>query len=163
MDTVLGGRTPTLADLPNLPYALQVFKEAMRLYPPADVVTRTALRDVTVGGYRFRKKADRAVADLAMHRRPDFFPDPERFDPDRFTPEAEKRLPRHAYMPFGAGPRVCIGNHFALMEGQLILAALAQHLRFDLVPGQEVVPFPVFAVRQKHGCRVVVRRRERET
>jgi cytochrome P450 len=159
VDQALGGRTPTAADLPNLPYALQVFKEALRIYPPADGVTRTALHDVTVGPYRFKKNEIMAIPIYTIHRRPDFFPDPERFDPDRFTPEAEKRLPRYAFMPFGAGPRVCIGNHFAMMEGQLILAVLAQHTRFDLVPGQEVVPFPVFAVRQKHGCRVVVRRR----
>src|SRR5262249_43336566 len=76
----------------------------------------------------------------AIHRRPDSFPDPEKFDPERFTPENEKRLPRYAYMPFGAGPRVCIGNHFALMEGHLILATLAQRVRFELVAGQHPLP-----------------------
>jgi cytochrome P450 len=159
VDTVLAGRAPTFADLPNLPYALQVFKEAMRLYPPADGVTRTALRDVEIGGYHLRKNTIIAIPIYTIHRRPEFYPDPERFDPDRFLPENEKRLPRHAFMPFGAGPRICIGNQFALMEGQLVLAALAQRVTFALAPGQEVVPAPLFVVRQKNGCRVIVHRR----
>ena len=159
VDTALGGRPPAVADLPNLPYALQVFKEALRLYPPADSIGRTALHDVDVAGYPVRKNGMVSIPVYTIHRRPEFYPDPERFDPDRWTPEREKALPRYAYMPFGAGPRVCIGNHFALMEGQLVLAALAQRVTFALVPGQEVVPQAVFAVRQKHGCRVIVRRR----
>ncbi len=159
-DGVLGGRAATVADVPNLPYALQVFKEALRLYPPADSIARTALHDVTVGPYRLQKGEIVALPIYTIHRRAEFYPDPERFDPERFLPEAEKRLPRHAYMPFGAGPRICIGNHFALMEGQLALATLAQHVRFTLVPGQEIIPAPVFVIRQKDGCRVIVHRRD---
>jgi cytochrome P450 len=158
-DSVLGGRPPTFADLPNLPYAAQVFKETLRLYPAADGITRTALRDVTVGGYQLRKGDIVSVPIYTIHRRPEFYPDPERFDPDRFLPENEKRLPRHAFMPFGAGPRICIGNHFAMMEGQLLLATLAQRVTFDLVPGQHIVPQPLFVIRQKDGCRVIVHRR----
>lgn len=159
VDTVLGGRPSTFADLPNLPYAAQVFKETLRLYPAADGITRTALHDVAVGGYPLRKGDIVSVPIYTIHRRPEFFPDPERFDPDRFLPENEKRLPRYAFMPFGAGPRICIGNHFAMMEGQLLLATLAQRVTFDLVPGQQVVPQPLFVIRQKDGCRVIVHRR----
>ncbi len=158
-DAVLGGRIATAADVPNLPYTLQVFKEALRLYPPADSIARTALHPVVVGPYELQKGEIVGLPIYTIHRRPEFYPDPERFDPDRFLPEAEKRLPRHAFMPFGAGPRICIGNHFAMMEGQLILATLAQHIRFALVPGQAVVPHPVFVIRQKDGCRVIIHRR----
>jgi len=158
-DRVLGGRAATAADGPALGYALQVFKEALRLYPPADGVTRTALHAVDIGPYRLQKGEIVVLPIYTIHRRPEFFPDPERFDPDRFLPEREKQLPRHAFMPFSAGPRICLGNYFALLEGQLVLATLAQHVRFELVPGQEIVPFPVFALRQKHGCRVIIHRR----
>ncbi|HUS14564.1 MAG TPA: cytochrome P450 [Chloroflexia bacterium] len=160
VDRVLGGRPATVADLPQLPYALQVFKEALRLYPAADSLSRQAVRDMDLQGYPIQKGDLVAVPIYTLHRRPEFYPDPERFDPERFTPENEKRLPRYAYLPFGGGPRVCIGNHFAMMEGQLILATLAQHVTFDLVPGQDVVPTTVFVVRQKDGCRVTVRRRD---
>jgi cytochrome P450 len=159
VDAALGGRPPTYADLPRLPYALQVFKEALRLYPPAYVLSRVALRDVEVGGHPVKKGMTVMMAPYAMHRRADLYPTPTRFDPDRFTPENEARLPRHAYMPFGAGPRICIGNHFALMEGQLILAALAQRVNLELVPGQRVVPEPKVTPRPRDDIRMTVRRR----
>jgi cytochrome P450 len=163
VDRVLEGRPPSLALLPRLPYAMQVFKEAMRLYPPVYMVLRRAMRDVAIGGFELRKNDVVVVDVIGMHRRPDYFPEPLRFDPDRFAPEAEKAIPKHAYLPFGAGPRVCIGNHFALMEGQIILAHLAQHLRFDLAPGHEEVGFePLITLRPKGGVHVRVHRRTRE-
>jgi cytochrome P450 len=140
VDTVLQGRTPTYADLEHLPYCLQVFKEVMRIYPSAYFFFRRALRDIEIDGYRVSKNEVAMTSPYTMHRREEYFPDPERFDPERFTPEREKQLPRHAYMPFGAGPRVCIGNYFATMEGHLILATLAQRVTFELVPGQSIVP-----------------------
>jgi cytochrome P450 len=130
----------------------------MRLYPPAFVIGRFALRDLAVGPYQVRAGQAVIISPYALHRRSDYFPDPQRFDPDRFAPEAERRLPRHAYQPFGGGPRVCIGNHFALMEGQLILAALAQRVALDLVPGQRVSPEPMITLRPRGGIRMVVRR-----
>lgn len=161
VDRVLGGRPATVADLPNLPYSLQVFKEALRLYPPAYTIGRTALRPVDIGGYHLNKNDIIIIGNFTIQRRPEFFgPDPDAFNPDHFTPENEKRLPRYTYLPFGAGPRICIGNQFALMEGQLLLATLAQRVTFELVPGQEIVPQPVFTLRQKHGCRVIVHRRQ---
>jgi cytochrome P450 len=163
VDRVLEGRPPTLATLPRLPYAMQVLKEAMRLCPPVYMVLRRAARDVKIGGIDLRRNDVVIVDVIGMHRRPEYFPDPLRFDPDRFGPEAEKTIPKYAYLPFGAGSRVCIGNHFALMEGQILLAHLAQHLRFDLAPGRENVDFePLITLRPKGGVHVTVRRRRPE-
>ncbi len=136
VDAVLGDRPPALADLPRLPYTLQVIKEAMRLYPPAWVVNvRRAAADTMLGPYPIRRGERLWISPFVMHRRPAFFPDPERFDPERWTPERERALPKYAYMPFGGGPRVCIGNGFALMEAHLIVAAVARRCRLRLLPG----------------------------
>jgi cytochrome P450 len=161
VDAALGGRAPTLDDLPRLPLALAIFKEAMRLYPPAYMVSRRALSDVRIGPHLVTKEQIVIVNILAMHRRADLLADPERFDPDRFTPDAEKRLPKHAYLPFGAGPRVCIGNHFALMEGQLALATLAQRVRFERPAGAgDVPPEPLITLRPRGGIAMRVVRRD---
>jgi len=159
VDTALSGRAPTYADLPRLPYTLRVLKETLRLYPPAYILSRVVTRDLDARGYRVPRGTTVIMSPYALHRRPDYFPDPERFDPDRFTPEREARLPRNAYLPFGAGPRICIGNHFALMEGHLLLATLAQRVRFELVPGQRVAPDPKVTLRPRGDIRMVVRRR----
>ncbi len=161
LDTVLQGRTPTYADLAQLPYTLQVFKETMRLYPPAYSFVRVALRDHKIAGYPIRKGETVIMSPYTMHRKAMYFPDPEKFDPERFTPENEKKLPRMAYMPFGAGPRICIGNHFALMEGQLLLATLAQRVTFELMPGQQVIPDPgkTITIRPRHNLMMRVKRR----
>lgn len=140
VDSVLQGRTPTCADLVRLPYCSQVFKEAMRLYPPAYVTSRQALHDIEIDGYRVPKGWLVILSPYTLHRREDAFPESETFDPERFIPEREKQLPRYAYLPFGAGPRICIGMHFALMEGPLLLATLAQRIRFSLVPDQHIEP-----------------------
>ncbi|MBB5911884.1 cytochrome P450 [Nocardia transvalensis] len=121
-DRVLGGRPPTAEDLPNLPYCLQVFKEAMRLYSPAPAFLRQAVRDTTVGDYHVRRGTVVFVAPWVMHRSPQWFPRPLVFDPDRFAPD--RKLPRHAYLPFGAGKHVCVGSALALLEGQLFTAML---------------------------------------
>lgn len=163
LDAALGGRTPTLADLAKVPYALQVFKEAMRLYPPAFVVARRALRDVEAGGRLIRKGELAMINIIGIHRSAEWFPEPERFDPERFTPEAEKALPKNAFMPFGAGPRVCIGNHFALMEGHLALATLAQRVRFELPPGAPDAEMdPVVTLRPRGTMPMIARRRAAE-
>lgn len=128
----LGGRPPQFEDLPRLPYTLRVFKEALRLYPSAALLDRVTLSDIELGGYLIPKGTVIFFSPYAIHRRPDLWPDPERFNPDRFLPEAEAKRPRLAYLPFGAGPRVCIGSHFALIEGHLILAHIAQ--RATLTP-----------------------------
>jgi cytochrome P450 len=142
VDSVLQGRTPTYADLARLPYSLQVFKESMRIFPPIYVTARQALLDVEIGGYLVPKGGLVVIAPYTLHRRQDCFLEPEKFDPERFSPEREKLIPRNAFLPFGLGPRICIGSHFALMEGQLLLAALAQRVTFRLAPGQEVIANP---------------------
>jgi len=126
----LGARAPRFEDLGRLPYAMAVFKETMRLYPPAYLLGRVSLTQTSIGGYRIARGQHVFVNVFAIHRRADLFPEPDSFRPERFLDGAERRLPKSAYMPFGGGPRVCVGNHFALMEGQLVLARLAQ--RFAL-------------------------------
>jgi cytochrome P450 len=160
VDGALEGRTPTLADLPRLPYTLAVFKEAMRLYPPAFVVARRATRDVVLCGHPVRKNEILLVNIIGMHRRPRYFPEPERFLPDRFLPENDKALPKQAYLPFGAGPRICIGNHFALLEGHLALAAISQRVQLDMPPGAPKVEMePLITLRPKGGVPMRVTRR----
>lgn len=155
---VLGGRPPTYEDLPRLEFARRVLKETLRLYPPAYLIVRAPLRDLEIGGYRLRRGDNASLAPYTLHRRAETYPDPDRFDPDRFAPELEAKLSRLAYMPFGAGPHICIGNHFALMEGQLLLAAFAQRVAFDLMPGQRIVPDPQVTLRPKTAIRMRVRR-----
>jgi cytochrome P450 len=159
VDQVLAGRAPTMHDLAHLPYLLQVFKEALRLYPPAYIVARSVVRPIELDGYQLKPGMNIGICSYTLHRNPTYFPDPERFDPERWTPENEANIPRYAYLPFGAGPHVCIGNHFAMMEAQLVLATLVQRVTFDLVPGQTVEPEPLITLRPKDGIRVVVRRR----
>jgi cytochrome P450 len=164
--TVLGGRTPTLEDLEKLPFALQVFKETLRLFPPAYIVTRQAAVDVELDGYHLPAGTFVMFSPYVQHHRADYFPDPEKFDPDRFSPERVEQIPEDAYIPFSMGPRVCIGNHFALMEGQMLLAAIAQRVTFEAVadqdpdkPGvQTVEPEPMITLRPKDGLKVKVKR-----
>jgi cytochrome P450 len=155
-------RAPTFDDLKKLPYTLAVFKEAMRLYPPAYIVARRSLEDVGIGRHLVKKGSIVLVNIIGLHRRADVWPDPERFEPERFLGDKEKQLPRCAYMPFGAGPRVCIGNHFALMEGHILLATIARRLRFELTSTKEVELEPLVTLRPKGGiaARAVVRRTE---
>jgi len=160
LDQVLAGRAPTLADLPQLPFTLQVFREAMRLYPPAFIIARRALRDITIAGHAVKKGQLVVIDIVGMHRRAEYFDHPTSFDPARFSPEREKSQKRGAYMPFGGGPRICIGNHFALVEGQLALAHLAQHYRFEPVhPGRPVQTEAMITLRPKHGLPMYVRPR----
>jgi cytochrome P450 len=123
----------------------------MRLYPPAYIIGRRATRDVTIGGHRVRRGQILFVNIAGIHRRADPWEDPERFDPDRFTPEREKVLPRHAYMPFGAGSRICIGNHFALMEGHILLATILQRVRLELASRKPVGTEALITLRPKDG------------
>jgi cytochrome P450 len=161
VDSVLQGRMPTYNDLPRLPYCLQVFKETLRLYPPAYGVSRTALHDVELGDYKVKQGVGVIAAIYAMHHCSTYYPEPEKFAPERFTPDNEKLLPRYAYLPFGAGPRICLGNHFAMMEGHLLLAALAQRVTFELVPGQSVKSdlSKTLTLRPIHGLKMMVHRR----
>jgi cytochrome P450 len=139
---------------------LQVLKEALRLYPPSSAIVRVAVRDTVLGErYPIRKNTAVTFSQYVLHRRPDAFPDPERFDPERFLPQNEQRLPRYAYLPFGAGHRVCIGNHFAMMEGQLLLATIAQRLRFELATRLPMRPTLPLTLRPIRPVMVAVTRR----
>ncbi|MBC7869560.1 MAG: cytochrome P450, partial [Chitinophagaceae bacterium] len=152
---------PTFADLPNLKYTEMVIKESMRLYPPAWVTSRQVATDgVTLGGYPVDKWVSVVVNIFGVHRDERFFPEPEKFDPERFSPENEKNIQKYAYMPFGAGPRVCIGNAFAMMEAKLVLATIAPRFSLRLAPGQRVQPDRVFTLRPKYGMKMVVAARE---
>lgn len=126
LDEQLGDDEPSLANLRRLPYTLQVVKEVLRLYPPAPFYARDATADDVIDGFRIPAGSAVLVSPYFTHRHPDFWPDPERFDPDRWTPEAEAERHPAAYHPFAAGPRVCIGNSFALLEAHLLLALLAR-------------------------------------
>lgn len=150
-DTVLAGRTPTLEDLPRLTYTMQVFSEAMRLYPSAPIVPRLANQDTTLGGRRLPKGSRILVNLYNIHRHPQHWPDAERFDPDRFEPRALKDRHRYAYLPFGGGPHLCIGKHFALMEAQLLLAALTQKYEFRHLPSHPVVNHATITLRPRFG------------
>ena len=158
-DRVLAGRIPTIADLPNLPYSLQVFKETLRLYPPAYVFTRQALSEVELGTYRIPKGASVVISPYTLHRRASLFSDPERFDPERFASEREQNLPRYAYLPFGAGSHICLGIHFALLEGHLILATLAQRVVFESACAGPIEPEPLLTLRPKGQVLMRVRHR----
>jgi cytochrome P450 len=142
---------------------LQVFKETLRLYPPASGILRESLHDTVIDGYWVPKGATILISPYTLHRRTNTFPEPESFQPERFEPIREKLLPRSAYIPFGAGPRICIGNHFALMEGQLLIAAIAQHCTFHLIPGQQIVPDVVHHLALRPGGAVKVRAHVRST
>lgn len=159
LSTVLNGRAPTLDDLPQLLYTEQIIKEAMRLYPPAWCVDgRIALNDCVLDGWHVPKGAMVMMSQWVTHRDPRWYPDPARFDPDRWTDEFVKHLPKYAYFPFGGGPRVCIGNAFALMETRLILATFLQRVKPNLVPGQTVVPESsiIFTLRPKNGLQMIL-------
>lgn len=148
--SLLGGRTPTFDDLKALPSCLAVLKESMRLHPPAFVMGRIAERSVTVGGHAVKKGQIVLLNVVGMHRREDLFERADAFEPERFSAAREAALRRHAYLPFGAGPRVCIGNQFALLEGQIALAVFASRLRLELTepfPSNE----PLITLRPKGG------------
>jgi cytochrome P450 len=149
LDEVLAGRLPTVEDVKSLRYTKQVLDESMRLYPPAWATGREVSRDVEIAGYRIPAGAQLLLSQWLVHRDARFFPDPEAFDPDRWLPERAKLLPRYAYFPFGGGPRVCIGNHFAMLEATLILAVLMQRHHFELLPGQTLAFTPSVTLRQK--------------
>jgi cytochrome P450 len=154
-----GGRTPSLGELDGLAYSLRVFKEALRKYPPVYLAMRMPTGEVEIGGYAIPRGTLVVISAYGIHRNPAVYPDPERFDPDRFEPSAEAARHRSAWLPFGNGPRVCIGNHFALLEGQLVLAALAHQVAFEPIPGVDVRPAPKATLRPENAMPMIVRRR----
>ncbi len=159
LDAVLGTRLPTLEDIPRLEYLGMVLSESMRLYPPAWAMGREALEDVSIGPYRLRKGTMVFFSQYIVHRDPKWFPEPERFRPERFAAAAKAGRPRFAYFPFGGGGRQCIGESFAWMEAVLTLATIAQRWRVELVPGQKIELQPKITLRPKNGIWVRVMER----
>jgi cytochrome P450 len=156
---VLAGRAPRATDLPNLPYTEMIVREAIRLFPPAPFFTRQPTEDVTVGEWEIPKGSLIVVSTYALQRDPRFFPEPEQFNPDRFAPGWEERISRFAYLPFGGGPRVCIGNGFAMMEARLVLATVAQRCKLSLEPNMEIAPKQLVTLRPGRAVRMRVEKR----
>lgn len=155
ISTALGGRTPVLQDLPQLCYTKAVIQESMRLYPPIWIIERRVIEDDSIGGYTLPAGSAVVISPYALHRHPAFWREPEKFDPSRFltgTPEA--------YIPFGAGPRFCIGNEFAMMEAQLITVMILQAFHLATVPGHLVEPQPDITLRPKHGMKMTLHPRD---
>ena len=159
IDTVLNGRPPEYIDLVNLSYTRMVIDEAMRLYPPAWGFSRQALADDELGGYQLPRGWLAFVIPYVLHRLPAFWEQPEAFDPERFLPERSADRPKFVYLPFGAGPRQCIGNQFALIEAQIIIATLTQGYRLHLVPQHRVEPWPLITLRPRFGMPMIIERR----
>ncbi len=158
VDSVLGGREPSVDDVDALRFTYSVFSESMRLYPPAWALGRTSLQAFDLGDYRIPADSICLMSQWLMHRDARFWPEPLQFRPERWlTPDTQR--PKMAYFPFGAGPRLCVGERFAWMEGVLILARVAQHWRFRLAPGARTVPQPVITLRLKYGLPVIPERR----
>jgi len=160
LGAVLGGRAPSVEDLPRLSYLDRVLTESMRLYPPAWGMARLAMDDVEIGGYHIPKGAGVSLAQWVVHRDPRWYDEPEEFRPERWENDLVKHLPRFAYFPFGGGPRMCIGNNFALMEAALLLATIAQRFRLRIVPGRPVVPLPSITLRPRYGIRMALEARQ---
>lgn len=154
IDAVVGDRRPTLEDMTRLEYTGMVLSESMRLYPPAWAMGREAIEDVSIGPYRLRKGTMVFFSQYIVQRDPKWFPEPERFMPERFTPAAKAGRPRFAYFPFGGGGRQCIGESFAWMEATLALVTLAQRWRVEIVKDQKVELQPKITLRPKNGIRV---------
>ncbi|HJT01668.1 MAG TPA: cytochrome P450 [Terriglobales bacterium] len=160
LDAQLAGRLPTEDDLPRLRYTEMVLAESMRLYPPAWAMGRRALRDFALGPYFLPARTTVLMSQYVLHRDPRYFHDPLRFNPERFTPQAKAARPRLAYFPFGAGPRQCIGESFAWMEGVLALATIGQRWKLRLMPGHRLEPQPLITLRPKYGVRMIIENRK---
>jgi len=160
VDTVLGSKRPSYDDVPKLVYTTNVLTEGMRIYPPAWILTRQALNDCVIGGFSVPAGTDVLMSQYVVHHDGRFFKDPEKFDPDRWTMEFRAKLPKFAYFPFGGGPRGCVGEPFAWMEGVLIIARMAQSWNFTLAENQKVEMLPRITLRPKNGIRMIATQRE---
>jgi cytochrome P450 len=158
--SVLEGRTPRHDDVANLPYARMVLEEAMRLYPPAHTLGRQPIAADEVSGHRIPAGSTVLIVPWMLHRKPSLWERPDRFEPERFSPERAAARPRFTYLPFGAGPRICIGAAFAMEEGILILATIAQRYRLRLKPGHPVEPQGLITIRPRYGLPMILERRQ---
>lgn len=157
--SVLGGRAATVPDLARMPYLHAVVTEVLRLYPPAYLLARTSIAPCTIGGYDIPEGTTILTSTWLMHRDARWFDEPDAFRPERWLNGLADRLPQGVYLPFGDGPRRCIGQGFALLEAALVTATIAQRFSYRLVPGHPVVPEPLMTLRPKHGMRMTLRAR----
>ena len=155
----LGGAPATAADLPSVPYLKQVVQESMRIYPPAWGYSRRAEREVEIGGYVLPARAYVAVIPYALHRHPEFWPHPERFDPERFQPNRAQARHSYCYLPFGAGPRTCIGAGMAMLEAQLVLAQIVQRFKVRVAADHPVETMARVTLGPRYGLPVALSRR----
>ena len=160
LDTVLGGQSPTLEDLRRLPYTDMVIKESMRLMPPVWNIGRTANEDTEVLGYTMPKGTNVSIFMYHMHRDPNIWDNANDFMPERWAEDSINDIPKYAYLPFGGGPRVCIGNSFATMEANLLLATIAQRYQFRLVDGVEIVPQAFITMYPRNGLPMTIEKRQ---
>jgi cytochrome P450 len=161
VDEVLGGREASITNLPKLKYTAMVIDEAMRLYPPVWAIGRAAIADDEVMGYRVRQGTNLLLSQWLAHRHPAFWDEPNRFKPERFSSEGDLGRPRYAFFPFGGGPRLCIGNLFALTEAQTVLATVAQKYSLRVVGNHPVEPQPLVTLRPRYGVKVVLEPRRK--
>jgi cytochrome P450 len=159
VDEVLGGRLPSAADLPRLEACRRAIQEAMRLYPPVWLISRRSVEDDVIGGYDVPAGTLVCVSPWLLHRDPRYWADPEAYRPGRFAPEPVARHLSHQYLPFGGGPRICVGQHFALVEATLVLAAILRRVRMELVEGFPVEPEALVTLRPRHGMMMIPRPR----
>ncbi len=158
LDEVLAGEPARLEHAPRLRYTKMVLNETMRLYPPVWMIARRAIADDVVGGFRVAANSIVFMSPYVTQRHPGLWDNPEGFDPERFRTDKEGERPRFSFFPFGGGPHLCIGNAFAMLEAQILLATLAQKFRLDLVPGLPVAPEPLITLRPRGGMRMTVHR-----
>ena len=159
VEEVLGKRKPVAADFPNLKYCLKVFKETMRLYPPVPILPRHVENDDVLGNYKMKGGADALFSPYLLHRHPDFWEEPEIFNPHRFDKDAQRAQHTFAYLPFGGGPRICLGNNFAMMEAVFIIAMTTQRFKLNLTPKAKIETLITLTTRPKHGVPVTLERR----
>jgi cytochrome P450 len=156
LDRVLGGRSPSFDDVPSLPYTTGVFAESLRLYPPAWAIGRRARQDYSIGDYTIPAKSILLMSPWVVQRDARWWPEPEKFDPDRWGPGQAESRPKFAFFPFGGGTRVCIGERFAWAEGVLVLAAIAQRWKMRLVPGHPIATQAVITLRPRYGMKMTL-------
>jgi len=160
LDGVLAGRPPEIDDVPKLPYTRMVIEETMRLCPPVHTLLRRALIDDEVTGRPLRKGSQVLIMPLVIHRHRGLWNQPDRFNPDRFAPDQAKARHPFSYIPFGGGPRICLGANLAMVEAILILAGISQHYRLHLVSGQRIQPFAAVSFRPRYGMKMIPQRRQ---
>ena len=156
---MLGGRRPVAADVPRLPYARMVLSEAMRLYPPAWMLGRSARQDDVLGDFVVKRGQFVLVSPYVTHRHPGLWDRPTEFDPTRFLDGRSEKLPKFSYLPFGGGQRFCIGSHFASMQSALMLASIVQRYALSVVPDHPVRPYAMITLRPKWGIKMLAQRR----